>query len=88
MAGASFDVGVVSPVAQGSALVTLETERSRIRHDLVSPAALDKLPLDRAFETMADNHRKASDKVVMSTEATVNGRRAAFQIRVVHRAGR
>ncbi|MBW2527114.1 MAG: hypothetical protein JRI23_23230 [Deltaproteobacteria bacterium] len=87
VAGASFDVGVSSPVEQGVALVTLETERSHIRHQLVSPAALDKLPIDRAFETMEENHRKASDKVVMVSEVTVEKHRAVAQLRAPSEPG-
>lgn len=67
-AGSPLEVVVRSGVTRGSALITVETRRRVIRHPLVSAAALEKLPLDQAFARMAENHEKALDKVLFSTE--------------------
>jgi len=80
VAGASFEVAIASSVKGGVVLVTLETERTFIRHKLVSPAALEKLPIDAALAAMADNHRKASDKVLQSVEAPVTAGRATARL--------
>ncbi len=68
----TIEVAVAVPKAtSGTVLVTLETERIRIRSDLTAPDALAAMPVAEAFEAMAKNLPRALDKVVLTRQAQI-----------------
>lgn len=68
--GQPIRVRVQSPVA-GDAIVTLETQRSVIAHDLTD---VSSLPDGEALRKMADNHRLANDKRLQEKRVVIDAR--------------
>ncbi|MBW2457910.1 MAG: hypothetical protein JRI68_25620 [Deltaproteobacteria bacterium] len=63
--GSKLTVTVNSPsVETGRVTITLEIRRTEMLGTQVPAHVLDQLPLDQAFERMADNHERAVDKVL------------------------
>ena len=64
----TFLKGLICFIESQKPNVTIETRRNVIRGSIVPAAALEKMPVPKAFERMEDNHRTAIDKVVVSLE--------------------
>jgi len=87
--GSKVDVEVTSEkVPAGRVILTLETLRSAIRAKLVSPAAMEGMRADTALATMAENHKKAIDKIVVRREADLVAGKAKFQITMPREQGK
>lgn len=84
--GDEVAIGIASPVS-GSALVTIETQRSVIRGALVPPSTLDAMTREQAFAAMEENRKKSTDKVVTRATAPLAGGRASVTMRAPSEPG-
>ena len=88
-AGARIVVEARVPWAvDGKAHVTLETLRHVLNHQLVPYAELQKMTLEQALETMAQNHPKALDKVLESKRAAASMGSVRVELTAPLRPGR
>ncbi|MCC6528151.1 MAG: hypothetical protein IT373_36225 [Polyangiaceae bacterium] len=72
--GAPVGVRVTTPGTGDAELeVTLETERRTLPVGLTSERELARLPAERAFEVMVENHARALDKVVARARVLLHG---------------
>ena len=74
--------------SRGEVLVTLETERNRVRGALTSAADLAKLSDEEAFERMTENYARALDKVVERVELPIADGLARLTLRAPDEPGR
>jgi hypothetical protein len=87
-AGGDLALQVSSPVVvKGRVTITLEARRTRILGTQVPARTLDRLPVDEAFETMAENHELALDKVIESAAIDLQQGRAGHSMAAPKTAG-
>ncbi len=87
-AGGDLALQISSPVVtQGRATITLETRRTQILGTPVPARTLNRLPLNEAFQRMAENHERALDKVLDTAEIEVQAGRAGLTITAPAAAG-
>jgi hypothetical protein len=87
-AGSTIAVKIQTPSGgAGRALLTLETRRSVIRPGLVPPAELARMRTHEALAAMADNHKKAIDKVVSRAERDLSAGAATIELAVPKQPG-
>jgi hypothetical protein len=80
--GAELEVTLESKeIGVGKATLTVETRRSVIRGNLVSPRELEKLRDNEAWEAMRKNYQAAMNKVVTRSEGPISGGRAVFEVK-------
>lgn len=80
--GAELVVTLASKeIGTGKAVLTVETRRSVIRGELVSPSELEGLRESEAWEAMRKNYQAAMNKVVTRAEEAISGGRAVFKVK-------
>jgi hypothetical protein len=88
-AGEIIRVEVDSPrVLKGQLRVTLETTRTTIPANLVSPSDLKRMSTRDVFLTMAENHRKAVNKVLYTKTLPFSNGRTFFTLAAPKLPGR
>jgi Peptidase family C25 len=86
--GGDLSVNVEVPaIPAGTAILTVETPRSVIRGELVSPRELEAMADDAAWAAMRRNYEVASNKVVARLEQPIAGGRASFKVSAPGAAG-
>ncbi len=87
--GASQRVAVSAPaIADGTAVVTVEIQRSRLRDGIVPPDRIEALDREQALETMIANNRLANDRVLARAEVKLTGGRGEVELAMPDTPGR
>ena len=86
--GQAITVQVASEaIVTGTATVTLETERIEIQHELVPWSRIEKMSMRRALTTIAQNHERATDKVLDREQAPLESGKVEVTLRAPTKPG-